>query len=96
MKPTQLKNAMSKDIMSFQQYRIRFAAGESTRKRLFKELSDLYAKLDCESNATPMSSYCHADLRSSYYLAILTSSEKDTELVQRHQKYRADTAICNF
>ncbi|KAH9437709.1 hypothetical protein MCOR02_001361 [Pyricularia oryzae] len=39
-------NAMSKDIMSFQQYRIRFAAGESTRKRLFKELSDLYAKLD--------------------------------------------------
>ncbi|KAI6531314.1 hypothetical protein MCOR16_004336 [Pyricularia oryzae] len=33
-------------IMSFQQYRIRFAAGESTRKRLFKELSDLYAKLD--------------------------------------------------
>ncbi|KAI6372430.1 hypothetical protein MCOR25_003751 [Pyricularia grisea] len=50
MKPTQLKNAMSKDSMAFQQYRIRFAAGESNRKRLFNELSELHAKLDCESS----------------------------------------------
>ncbi|TLD22747.1 hypothetical protein PspLS_07619 [Pyricularia sp. CBS 133598] len=74
MKPTQSRHAMSKDSIAFQQYRVRFAAGESNRKRLFKELSDLYARLD----------------------SLLTSSEKDTELVQRHQKYRVDTAICNF